>query len=78
MSRFVVDYKLIRKRMVDLDIRSITELANTSRVSKPTIYEYLNGKSPLSAPYCRLCSVLNISPLDALVEVEESENDEEH
>ena len=56
----VVDEKIIRKRMVDLDIKSINELAAKSGVSKPTISDYLNGKTPLSSAFVRLCEFLEL------------------
>ncbi len=48
--------------MIDLDIKTINELATKAGVSKPTIYEYINGKSPLSAAFIRLCDYLNVDP----------------
>ena len=30
--------------MIDLDIKTINELAAKAGVSKPTIYEYINGE----------------------------------
>ena len=53
MKTLVIDKKVIRKRMIDLDIKTINDLANQSSVSKPTIYDYLNGKTPLSSAFVR-------------------------
>lgn len=39
-------------------------------MSKPTIYEYINGKSPLSAAFVRLCAYLNADPHEILIETE--------
>ena len=56
--------------MIDLDIKTINELATKTGVSKPTIYEYINGKSPLSAAFVRLCNYLNVDPHEILIETE--------
>lgn len=70
MRKLIVDEKVIRKRMIDLDIKTINDLAAQSGVSKPTIYEYLNGKTPLSSAFVRLCDYLSINPDDVLIEGE--------
>lgn len=70
MKYLVVDEKAIRRRMIDMDVRTINELASKSGVSKPTIYDYINGKTPLSAAFVRLCEYLDLSPSDLLVEVD--------
>lgn len=57
--------------MIDKDIRTINDLAAKSGVSKPTIYEYLNSKSPLSDAFIRLCSYLEVNPIDVLIEMED-------
>ena len=56
--------------VIDLDIKTISELATKAGVSKPTIYEYINGKSPLSAAFIRLCDYLNVDPHEILIETE--------
>lgn len=63
-----VNEKTIRRIMIDKDIKTINDLATKSGVSKPTIYEYLNGKSPLSEAFLRLCDFLEVKPSDVLVE----------
>ncbi len=70
MKTLIVDEKEIRKRMIDLDIRTINELAVKSGVSKPTIYDYLNGKTPLSVAFIRLCDYLELNPNDILIETD--------
>lgn len=70
MKQLIMDEKIIRKRMIDLNIKTINELAAKSGVSKPTIYEYMNGKTPLSSAFVRLCDYLEINPNDVLVESE--------
>lgn len=70
MKKLCVNEKAIRRKMIDMDIRTINDLAARSGVSKPTIYEYLNGKSPLSDAFTRLCNFLEVNPLDILGEVE--------
>lgn len=70
MKNIIVNKKKFRKKMIDLDIKTINELAIKSGVSKPTIYEYLNGKSPLSATFIRLCNYLNVDPYEILIETE--------
>ena len=65
MKKLILNEKELRKRMIDLDIKTINELSVNSGVSKPTIYEYLNGKSPLSAAFVRLCDYLCVDPQEA-------------
>lgn len=69
MKTFIVNEKALRKRMIDLDIRSINDLAAGAGVSRPTIYEFLNGKSPMSSSFTKLCNYLKTDPLTLLVEV---------
>ena len=70
MKNLILNEKALRKKMIDLDIKTINELATRSGVSKPTIYEYINGKSPLSAAFIRLCDYLDVDPHEILVETE--------
>ena len=70
MKSLILNEKKLRKKMIDLDVKTINELATKSRVSKPTIYEYINGKSPLSAAFIRLCDYLNVDPHEILIETE--------
>ena len=72
MKHLVVDEKAIRRRMVDMDVRTINELASKSGVSKPTIYDYINGKTPLSVAFVRLCEYLDLNPSDLLIEVDDT------
>ena len=62
--------------MIDLDIKTINELATKAGVSKPTIYEYINGKPPLSAAFIRLCYYLNMDPHEILIETEITSTEE--
>lgn len=70
MKNLILNEKELRKKMIDLDIKTINELATKAGVSKPTIYEYINGKSPLSAAFIRLCDYLNVNPHEILVETD--------
>lgn len=70
MKNLILNEKELRKKMIDLDIKTINELATKAGVSKPTIYEYINGKSPLSAAFIRLCDYLSVNPRDFLIETE--------
>ena len=70
MKNLILNEKELRKKMIDLDIKTINELATKAGVSKPTIYEYINGKSPLSAAFVRLCDYLNVDPHEILIESE--------
>ncbi|OUQ83062.1 helix-turn-helix transcriptional regulator [Flavonifractor sp. An10] len=76
MKSMILNEKELRKKMIDLDIKTINELATKSGVSKPTIYEYINGKSPLSAAFIRLCDYLNVNPHEILVESETTSTEE--
>lgn len=73
MRKVIVDEKIIRKRMIDKNIKSITELAKSAGISKPTIYEFLNGKSPYSALFIRLCDFLELEPKELLIDIEDKE-----
>ena len=70
MKNLILNEKELRKKMIDLDIKTINELATKAGVSKPTIDEYINGKSPLSAAFVRLCDYLNVDPHEILIESE--------
>ncbi len=70
MKSLILNEKKLRKKMIDLDVKTINELATKARVSKPTIYEYINGKSPLSAAFIRLCDYLNVDPHEILIETD--------
>ncbi|MBO5167958.1 MAG: helix-turn-helix transcriptional regulator [Phascolarctobacterium sp.] len=70
MKNLILNEKELRKKMIDLDIKTINELATRAGVSKPTIYEYINGKSPLSAAFTRLCDYLNVEPNEILMEID--------
>ena len=70
MKNLILNEKELRKKMIDLDIKTINELAAKAGVSKPTIYEYINGKSPLSAAFIRLCDYLTVDPHEILIETE--------
>ena len=70
MKNLILNEKELRKKMIDLDIKTINELATKAGVSKPTIYEYINGKSPLSAAFIRLCDYLYVDPHEILIESE--------
>ena len=71
MKYLIVDEKAIRKRMIDLDVKTISDLASKSCVSKPTIYDYLNGKTPLSVAFIRLCEYLQLNPSEVLIEIDD-------
>ena len=73
MKRIVVDEKALRKMMIDQGIKTISDLSSRAGVSKPTIYEYLSGKSPLSSAFTKLCDCLEVSPSELLTEIEETE-----
>ena len=70
MKNLILNEKEFRKRMIDLNIKTINELSTKSCVSKPTIYEYIHGRSPLSASFIRLCDYLNVNPYEILAESE--------
>lgn len=68
MKRLIVNEKAIRRRMIDLDIKSVNQLSNISKVSRPVIYEYFGGKSPFSNTFLRLCASLDVKPNELLIE----------
>ena len=70
MKNLILNEKELRKKMIDSDIKTINELAAKAGVSKPTIYEYINGKSPLSAAFVRLCVYLCVDPYEILIETD--------
>ena len=72
MNKYPGDEKIIRMRMIEKDIKTINELAEKSGVSKPIIYEYLNGKSPFNNTFIKLCDILEVDPLE-FVEINKKE-----
>ena len=70
MKQYIVNEKELRKRMIDCNIRTINDLSINSNVSKPTIYEFINGRSPLSDAFTRLCNYLDTSPIELLEEID--------
>ena len=75
MKQFVVNEKKLRKLMIDCDVKTINDLSIKSKVSKPTIYDYINGRSPFSEAFTRLCDYLEISPIELLVEIDVENGD---
>ena len=73
MKRLIVDEKALRKTMIDREIKTINDLSSRAGVSKPTIYEYFRGKSPLSSAFVKLCDCLEVAPSELLREIEETE-----
>ena len=73
MKKYIADEKKIRKTMIDKNIKTINELSRLSGVSKPKIYEFLNGKTPLQTTFVRLAEFLETDPNELIVEVEEGE-----
>ena len=59
--------------MIDKNIKTINELLRLSDVSKPEIYEILNGNTPLQTTFVKLAEFLEIDPNELIVEVEEDE-----
>jgi len=68
MKKYIADSKQIRHIMIDKDIKSITELSRLSGVSKPKIYEFLNGKTPLQSSFVRLAVFLSVDPNKLIIE----------
>lgn len=75
MQKLIINKKAFRKKMIDLNIKTINELSSKSGVSKPTIYDYLNGKSPFSTAFIKLCNSLKVNPNDILINQTEENND---
>lgn len=73
MKKYIADEKKIRKTMIDKNIKTINEFSRLSGVSKPKIYEFLNGNTPLQTTFIRLAEFLEIDPNELIVEVEEDE-----
>jgi len=73
MKKYIAEDKNIRKIMNDKNIKSISELSRLSGVSKPKIYEFLNGKTPMQTSFVRLAEFLEIDPNELIVEVDENE-----
>lgn len=60
--------------MIEKDINTIEELAKKSGISKPKIYDFLNGENPFNSTYIRFCEFLEVSPFE-LLEKERDENE---
>ena len=68
--------KIIRKAMIDKDIKTITELAKQSGVSRPKIHEFLREETPISSTFRRLCLFLDIDINDAIIITESEDTNE--
>lgn len=75
MKKYVLDVKKLKKLMVDLDIRSMNDLAAGSGVSRPTIYEMMNGKGLISQPFLKVCEYLKVEPLSLMEEKDDPAGD---
>ncbi len=73
MKKYIVDQKAIRKLMIDKNIKSINELSRLSGVSKPKIYEFLNGKTPIQTTFVRLAKFLETEPDELIIEEKNNE-----
>ena len=71
-----INEKKIRQKMIDMDIKTISDLSKQSGVSRPKIHEYLNGGSPFSTTLTRLCRFLEIEPEDIVMITGDNENGE--
>lgn len=77
--KIIVDNKKFRKKMIDMNIQTITELSNLSGVSRPKIYQYLNGSNPFTTTFSRLCESLELNPIDLILVInddKEKDSDE--
>lgn len=66
--------KLIRKAMIDKDIKTISELSLKSGVSRPKIHEYLREETPIATTFLRLCNYLDINIEDGIIIDENGDN----
>ena len=62
---FAHKYLNLADKIISMDNRRM----ELPRVSKPKIYEFLNGKSPLQTTFVRLAEFLEIDPNELIVEV---------
>lgn len=63
---YITDTASIKKLMIDKDIKSITELAEQSGITRETLSNILNGnKQPSGDVMRKLVSCLEIEPSDA-------------
>jgi len=63
---YKTDTKMIRKKMIDKGIKTISGLAGLTGISKNTLGKVLNGETqPSSEVMYKLASYLEISPTEA-------------
>lgn len=60
--------------MIDKDIATIVELSDLSGVSRSKIYDYLNGASPFSAAFEKICNTLEAEPSELIEREMREEN----
>lgn len=66
MKKYILDAKKLKKLMLALDIKSSNDLAARSGVSRPAIYELMNGKGLVSQPFLKICEYHHIEPLSLM------------
>lgn len=74
MKKYIADEKKIRKLMIDKNIKSINELSKLSGISRPKLYEYLNGNTPMQNTFVRLADFFDLKPDELILEVDNIED----
>lgn len=74
MKKYIADEKKIRKLMIDKNIKSINELSRLSGISRPKLYEYLNGNTPMQNTFVRLADFFDLKPDELILEVDNIED----
>lgn len=67
MNSYMIDKKALRKKMIDLEIESINQLAIEAGLSRQTIYTLFSGESIFGSSYKKLCKYLSVDPINLLV-----------
>lgn len=75
--RIIVNNKTIRRKMLDMNVKSISELSRLSGVSRPKIYQYLNGSTPFATTFVKLCKFLNLDPSKMIIIYDDDDENRE-
>lgn len=75
--KYQLNVKKLKQLMLDREIDSMVQLSKETGVSRTTIYEFLNGSSPFSKSFLRICDCLQSTPgelIEKIAEEDENEN----
>ena len=60
--------KLVKTRMIDSEITSLSDLSRKSGVSRPKIYQLLKQRNPYQSSFVKIARALSVTPEELLAE----------